>query len=146
MNKEDIIAGIKSLAAAGQINRSEVIAAYEEGSGVSPAEHESSTTLSRYSGILYYIGGGIVFLGLVFFISELWSSFNTFMRIFITLGTGIGSALFVDGRLVPNLEFGHHPFEKDRTYEERLGDAELAFSRAFGSGVSRLPVLTISSM
>ena len=97
MNKEDIIAGIKSLAAAGQINRSEVIAAYEEGSGVSPAEHESSTTLSRYSGILYYIGGGIVFLGLVFFISELWSSFNTFMRIFITLGTGI--AAFVMGAL-----------------------------------------------
>lgn len=25
----------------------------------------------------------------------------------ITLGTGIGSALFVDGRLVPNLELGH---------------------------------------
>lgn len=25
----------------------------------------------------------------------------------LTLGTGIGSALFVDGRLVPNLEFGH---------------------------------------
>ena len=25
----------------------------------------------------------------------------------ITLGTGIGSALFVDGKLVPNLELGH---------------------------------------
>jgi polyphosphate glucokinase len=25
----------------------------------------------------------------------------------ITLGTGIGSALFVDGHLVPNTEFGH---------------------------------------
>jgi polyphosphate glucokinase len=25
----------------------------------------------------------------------------------LTLGTGIGSALFVDGRLVPNMEFGH---------------------------------------
>ena len=25
----------------------------------------------------------------------------------LTLGTGIGSALFVDGRLVPNTEFGH---------------------------------------
>ncbi len=27
--------------------------------------------------------------------------------IMLTLGTGIGSALFVDGRLVPNTEFGH---------------------------------------
>ena len=25
----------------------------------------------------------------------------------VTLGTGIGTAIFVDGRLVPNLEFGH---------------------------------------
>jgi polyphosphate glucokinase len=25
----------------------------------------------------------------------------------VTLGTGIGTAMFVDGRLVPNLEFGH---------------------------------------
>jgi len=31
----------------------------------------------------------------------------------------------VDGRLVPNLELGHHPWKKDRTYEERLSDAEL---------------------
>ena len=28
----------------------------------------------------------------------------------LTLGTGIGSALFVDGRLVPNTEFGHLEF------------------------------------
>jgi polyphosphate glucokinase len=37
----------------------------------------------------------------------------------------MGSALFVDGYLVPNLELGHHPFEKGLTYEERLGDAAL---------------------
>jgi len=43
----------------------------------------------------------------------------------ITLGTGVGSALYLDGRLVPNLELGHHPFQKDKTYEERLSDAEL---------------------
>jgi polyphosphate glucokinase len=29
----------------------------------------------------------------------------------LTLGTGIGSALFVDGRLVPNTEFGHLEFD-----------------------------------
>src|SRR5690625_7206446 len=27
----------------------------------------------------------------------------------ITLGTGVGSAMFVDGRLVPNAELGHIP-------------------------------------
>ena len=43
----------------------------------------------------------------------------------LTLGTGVGSALFLNGHLVPNLELGHHPFQKDKTYEERLSDAEL---------------------
>jgi polyphosphate glucokinase len=43
----------------------------------------------------------------------------------ITLGTGLGSALFSDGHLVPNLEWGHHPFGDGQTYEERIKD-ELA--------------------
>jgi polyphosphate glucokinase len=43
----------------------------------------------------------------------------------ITLGTGFGSALFVDGRLVPNLEMGHHPFRKGETYEQQLGRVAL---------------------
>jgi polyphosphate glucokinase len=43
----------------------------------------------------------------------------------VTLGTGIGSALFVDGKLVPNLELGHHPFKNDQSYEDLLGKAAL---------------------
>lgn len=43
----------------------------------------------------------------------------------LTLGTGLGSALFVDGKLVPNLELGHHPFRKGRTYEDDVGKAAL---------------------
>jgi polyphosphate glucokinase len=43
----------------------------------------------------------------------------------ITLGTGMGSALFIEGRLVPNLELGHHPFQKGETYEQQLGRAAL---------------------
>ncbi|AFY72609.1 transcriptional regulator/sugar kinase [Synechococcus sp. PCC 7502] len=39
----------------------------------------------------------------------------------ITLGTGFGSALFIDGRLVPNLELGQHQFRSGDTYEDRLG-------------------------
>ncbi len=48
------------------------------------------------------------------------------VEIMITLGTGLGSALFVNGRLVPNLELGHHPFRKGKTYEQFLGKAALA--------------------
>jgi polyphosphate glucokinase len=47
------------------------------------------------------------------------------VELVVTLGTGVGSALFLEGSLVPNLELGHHPFERGRTYEQRLGDAAL---------------------
>ncbi len=43
------------------------------------------------------------------------------VELVVTLGTGFGSALFIDGRLVPNLELGHNPFRKGQTYEEQLG-------------------------
>ncbi len=43
----------------------------------------------------------------------------------ITLGTGFGTALFTDGHLVPNLEFGHQRFRKGETYEQQLGRAAL---------------------
>jgi polyphosphate glucokinase len=43
------------------------------------------------------------------------------VELVLTLGTGFGSALFVDGKLVPNLEMGHHRFRKGETYEQQLG-------------------------
>jgi len=39
-----------------------------------------------------------------------------------TLGTGIGSAIFVDGKLVPNSEFGHFPI-RGKDAETRASDA-----------------------
>ena len=50
---------------------------------------------------------------------------GTGVELALTLGTGMGSALFVDGRLMPNLELGHHPFKKDKSYEDLISDAEL---------------------
>ena len=41
----------------------------------------------------------------------------------ITLGTGLGSSIFVNGKLGPHLELAHHNFRKDKTYEELLGEA-----------------------
>lgn len=47
------------------------------------------------------------------------------VELVLTLGTGVGSALFCNGHLVPNLELGHHPFVKNRTYEQLLGKRAL---------------------
>ena len=45
------------------------------------------------------------------------------VELVLTLGTGLGSGLYTAGRLVDNLELGHHPFRKGRTYEQSVGDA-----------------------
>jgi polyphosphate glucokinase len=43
------------------------------------------------------------------------------LELVITLGTGFGSSLFVNGTLVPGLELAHHPWRKAKTYEDDLG-------------------------
>jgi polyphosphate glucokinase len=45
------------------------------------------------------------------------------VELVVTLGTGFGTALYLDGRLAPHLELAHHPFRKGESYEEQLGNA-----------------------
>ncbi|HTR01994.1 MAG TPA: ROK family protein [Thermoanaerobaculia bacterium] len=47
------------------------------------------------------------------------------VELVITLGTGFGSSLFVDGRLVPNVQLAHHAGWNDKTYEDELGNKAL---------------------
>jgi polyphosphate glucokinase len=42
------------------------------------------------------------------------------VELVITLGTGVGSVVFVNGNRI-HLELGHHPFHKGKTYEDELG-------------------------
>jgi polyphosphate glucokinase len=44
--------------------------------------------------------------------------------LFLGLGTGLGSALIVDGLLEP-MELGHLPYKKGRTYEDYVGERGL---------------------
>jgi len=43
----------------------------------------------------------------------------------VTLGTGVGTALLLDGKLAPHLELAHHPFRKGGDYNDQIGDAAL---------------------
>jgi len=43
------------------------------------------------------------------------------LEMVLTLGTGLGCALYIDGRYVPNLEIAHHPFGNGKTYEQYVG-------------------------
>lgn len=42
------------------------------------------------------------------------------VEMLLTFGTGMGSAIFTDGKLCPGLELAHHPW-REKTYEDYLG-------------------------
>jgi polyphosphate glucokinase len=43
----------------------------------------------------------------------------------LTMGTGMGFALFYDGHLAPHMEMSRHPIRKDKTYNDFVGNAAL---------------------
>jgi polyphosphate glucokinase len=47
------------------------------------------------------------------------------LEMLITLGTGFGTALLLDGQLLPHLELAHHPIAKNKTYDDYIGDKAL---------------------
>lgn len=47
------------------------------------------------------------------------------LELVITLGTGFGTALLLDGNLLPHLEFSHQPFSKSKSYDKYIGEAAL---------------------
>ncbi len=44
----------------------------------------------------------------------------------VTLGTGFGTAILIDGYLLPHLELAHHPVTKGRDYDAYIGAGALA--------------------
>jgi len=43
------------------------------------------------------------------------------LEVVLTLGTGVGSAVFTNGALAPHLELAHHPIYKRDTYNDYIG-------------------------
>ena len=65
----------------------------------------------------------------------------------LTLGTGMGCAVYLEGDYVPNLELAHHPFRHGKTYEQYIGAKALRargkkhWSRRVGKVIAQiLPV------
>ena len=47
------------------------------------------------------------------------------LEMLITLGTGFGSAILMNGTLMPHLEMSQHPIAKNKNYNDYLGQAAL---------------------
>ena len=44
------------------------------------------------------------------------------LEMVVTLGTGFGTALLLDGNLLPHFEIAHHPVKTDKDYDEYIGE------------------------
>jgi polyphosphate glucokinase len=55
---------------------------------------------------------------------QAWGSYKSGRMLFLGLGTGLGTALVIDGMLEP-MELAHLPYRKGRTYEEYVGKTGL---------------------
>ena len=98
MDKQAVLQSLKELSQSGQISRVEVLEALNFNA---PIADESNKHLGL-SGILYYIGGAIIFLGICVLISQNWDHFNTATKILTTLGVGI--AAYIVGVLLHRYE------------------------------------------
>lgn len=47
------------------------------------------------------------------------------LELVVTLGTGFGTALLLNGKLLPHLELAHHPITKNRDYDVYIGEKAL---------------------
>ena len=97
-NKEQALLYVKSLAEQKILTREELIASYDSASGIV----EKDSKKIGIAEILYYIGGGIVFLGIVILVFQNWDTFGFATKLLATLGAGI--AAYVTGVL-----FAHDP-------------------------------------
>jgi polyphosphate glucokinase len=44
------------------------------------------------------------------------------LEMMVTLGTGFGTALLLDGKLLPHFEIAHHPVKTDKDYDQYIGE------------------------
>jgi polyphosphate glucokinase len=44
-------------------------------------------------------------------------------ELMITLGTGVGTAIYLEGKVLPHLEVSHHPLYKEKDYDQYVGEA-----------------------
>jgi hypothetical protein len=123
MNKEELLQELSTKISTGEISREEMINRFSlapETQRVVGEENAKSSTPFSVTKMLYVLGGVIVVIGIVIFVSQIWDDIGSFARILVTLGLGflitaIGSMLlkskpednigtvfhFIGGMLIP---------------------------------------------
>jgi uncharacterized membrane protein len=88
LNKEEVLGYIQELAKEKAITKQEIIKAFDSGGGATAEALNKNLNIAQ---ILYYIGGGIVFLGIAILVGQNWSTLGFLTKLLATLGFGIAT-------------------------------------------------------
>lgn len=103
MDKKELLEQIQGMVRTGQVTREELLGAFDAdlaqplvqptGAVTSPNEGllNKLTKHVTIAEVMYYIGAGIVFIGICILVAQNWDFFNPFLRIFITLGSALAA-------------------------------------------------------
>ncbi len=100
MDKNQLLQTIQIASESGSISREELIHAFEQGQATK--KDSALTKPLNIAEVLYYIGGIIIFVGVMILIAQHWIELNTFTRILVTLGSAI--AAYVTGAIFTKYE------------------------------------------
>lgn len=87
-NKEEVLGYIQELAREKAITKQEIIKAFDSGGCAATEALNKNLNIAQ---ILYYIGGGIVFLGIAILVGQNWSTLGFLTKLLATLGFGIAA-------------------------------------------------------
>ncbi len=91
MDKAELLNAIQVLTSEGRLSRDDVLQACKAGTQENSDVVGARGVGNRYSSVLSFAGGGIVFMGIAIFIAQQWDGLNAFMHILVTLGLGIAA-------------------------------------------------------
>jgi hypothetical protein len=92
MDKQDLLNAVSQMSASKSLTQEELLMAFNS----QPMAVEGSDSISHslsLAEIMYYIGAGIVFLGITILCAQHWDDFNMSVRILVTFGSFIASFL-----------------------------------------------------
>lgn len=90
MEKQQALDYVKQLGAERTVSREELTSAYDEGATGTVADLGWTHQIG-VAGILSYIGGAIVFLGVTILVFQNWEFMSSFARVVVTLGSAIAA-------------------------------------------------------
>lgn len=114
MEKETLLTSLRAGLKEGLISPADIalLISQEQNSGEAEGAYMHESKTFNLSGVLYYVGAGIAFLGVSIFIGDNWEDLGSALRILLTLGAGLAfftaASLLESTKMMDRVPDGFH--------------------------------------